>query len=184
MVTIACPDAKQSEAYIATAALFLIFGSSVKEEKVFLRLPAAWRDLWMELAESKKEKADAADRDAIHIYRDMVRQKRDQELEDGVLIQSAFKNRNSIRAPELKDESGSIRDIAAVLSSDVYQRIWMDKSGTPSYQSMLVRNAYNTLCERRLTKSFPASSHAIAYVGIQSGTTGSSRPATSCDYLR
>ena len=53
MIAISTPDAKQSESYIATTALFLIFGSSVREEKVFLRLPATWRELWTEFAEMK-----------------------------------------------------------------------------------------------------------------------------------
>ena len=56
MISVSTPDSKQSEAYIATVALFLLFSSSAKEDKVFLRLPPAWRDLWTEFAEAKKEK--------------------------------------------------------------------------------------------------------------------------------
>lgn len=137
MISIATPDSKQSEAYIATIALFLIFGSSSKEDKVFLRLPPAFRDLWMELVEIKKEKADSVDRDAIRAFRDMVRAKRDQEEEDGVLIQGAFRNRGPVRASD-NVEAGQSKDSKTVLNPEAYQRIWHEKYSTPSYQMMLV----------------------------------------------
>lgn len=138
MISISTPDARQSEAYIATTALFLIFGSSTKEDKVFLRLPAAWRGLWTEFAEAKKEKTDEEDRDAIRTFRDMVRRKRDQELEDGVLIQGAFKNRGPIRAPDNSDESGPEKAAKSTFTPEAYQKIWAEKSSTPNYQMMLV----------------------------------------------
>jgi ATP-dependent RNA helicase DHX29 len=138
MISISTPDAKQSESYIATTALFLIFGSSAREEKVFLRLPAAWRDLWTEFADLRKEKADKVDRESIRTFRDMVREKRDQELEDGVLIQGAFRNRSSARLPDTSDESGPDKSAKSNLTPEAYQRIWTDKSNSQSYQMMLV----------------------------------------------
>ncbi|KAL2073640.1 hypothetical protein VTL71DRAFT_10966 [Oculimacula yallundae] len=137
MASISAPDAKQSEAYIATVALFLLFSSSAKEDKVFLRLPPAWRDLWTEFAEAKKEKADEADRSSIRVFRDLVREKRDQELEDGVLIQGAFRNRNTTRAAENGDESVVDKVNKGLLEPQAYQRIWYDKCNTQSYQMML-----------------------------------------------
>ncbi|KAH8685702.1 ATP dependent RNA helicase-like protein [Tricladium varicosporioides] len=137
MRTISTPDLKQSEAYIATTALFLIFGSSTKEDKVFLRLPATWRDLWTELAEAKKEKVDEEDRSTVRKLRDMVREKRDQELEDGVLLKGAFKNRGLARPTDNVDESGMDRATRSLLSPEVYQRIWAEKFSTQSYQMML-----------------------------------------------
>ena len=138
MVSVSSPDSKQSEAFIATAALFLLFSSSVKEDKVFLRLPATWRDLWTEFADKKKEKSDEADRSAIRVFRDMVRKKRDQELEDGVLIHGAFRNRVPARALDNSDESGPDKSVKLSLSPEAYQKIWSDKSNTPNYQLMLV----------------------------------------------
>lgn len=138
MVTISTPDSKQSEAYIATTALFLIFGSSTKEDKVFLRLPATWRDLWTELTEAKREKVDEEDRNTVRKLRDMVREKRDQELEDGVLLKGAFKNRGLARPTDNGDESGMDRTARSSLSPEAYQRIWADKFNTQSYQMMLV----------------------------------------------
>ena len=138
MISVSAPDTKQSESYIATTALFFIFGSSAREEKVFLRLPATWRDLWTEFAEIKKEKADEIDRGAIRTFRDMVREKRDQELEDGVLIHGAFRNRGSSRLPDSSDESGVDKSARSSLTPEGYQKIWLDKCNSPTYQIMLV----------------------------------------------
>ena len=138
MMSISTPDTKQSESYIATTALFLIFGSSAKEEKVSLRLPPTWRDLWTEFADEKKEKTDELDRDAIRVFRDMVREKKDQELEDGVLIHGAFKNRSSARTPDISDEQSADKLIRSSLTPEGYQKIWFDKSSSTNYQMMLV----------------------------------------------
>jgi len=138
MVSVSSPDSKQSEAFIATTALFLLFSSSTKEEKVFLRLPATWRDLWTEFADKKKEKSDEADRTALRVFRDMVRKKRDQELEDGVLIHGAFRNRIPAHAADNSDESGPDKSVKSSLSAEAYQKIWTDKSNMPNYQTMLV----------------------------------------------
>ncbi len=138
MISISTPDTKQSESYIATTALFLIFGSSAREEKVFLRLPATWRDLWTEFAEKKKEKGDEDDRNSVRVFRDMVRRKRDQEEEDGILIHGAFRNRGTPRGPAENTENGVDKSSRVQLSPEAHQRIWIEKSSTPSYQSMLV----------------------------------------------
>ncbi|KAL7623572.1 hypothetical protein AAE478_007255 [Parahypoxylon ruwenzoriense] len=137
MTSVATPDSRQSEAYIATLALFIIFGST-KEEKVFMRLPPAWRELWSELAEEKKSQTDATDRSAIKDLRAMVRQKQDQELEDGVLLQGAFRGRAAQRiANELNEEFTVDRGSAGGLGPEYYQKIWADKSSTPRFQAML-----------------------------------------------
>ena len=141
MTTISTPDAKQSEAYIATVALFLIFGSSSREDKVSLRLPATWRDLWGEFAEEKKDKADRVDRESIRKIRDMVREKKDQELEDGVLLKGAFKGRGTPRVVENGDDQMGDKSGRSALTPDTYQRIWFEKSNTPSFQYMLVRRS-------------------------------------------
>ncbi|KAH8157555.1 hypothetical protein CIB48_g10691 [Xylaria polymorpha] len=137
MATVSTPDLKQSEAYIATVAMFAIFGST-KEEKIFLRLPAVWRELWSEFAEDRKNQADAADRAAIKELRTMIRQKQDQELEDGVLLQGAFRGRAAQRASkDGGDESSIDRSGANAYEPEYYQRIWFDKANTPRFQAML-----------------------------------------------
>lgn len=136
MTDIAAPDEKQSEAFIATTALFLIFGSSGKEEKVSLRLPSQFRDLWGEYSEIKKNDADARDRAAIKELRALVRERRDQEEEDGVLLSGAFRGRNNGR------NGGDTPDAIAAEKRasggpEYYQGIWQKKSTAPRYQAML-----------------------------------------------
>lgn len=139
MTTMSTPDATQSEAFVATAALFLIFGSSVKEEKVFLRLPAQWRELWTEFAEVKKDLADEADRNAIREFRDSIRDKREREEEDGVVLTRAFKKRGALLTPsDTENESGPEKSNRTSLSPDTLRSIWFEKCSTPSYQMMLV----------------------------------------------
>ncbi|KAI0110734.1 ATP dependent RNA helicase [Nemania sp. FL0031] len=137
MATISTPDPKQSEAYIATVAMFAIFGST-KEEKIFLRLPAVWRELWSEFAEDRKNQADTADRIAIKGLRTIIRQKQDQELEDGVLLQGAFRGRVAQRSTKEGGDDGSIdRSGAHTFGPEYYQKIWFDKASSPRFQAML-----------------------------------------------
>ncbi|KAK4205523.1 putative ATP-dependent RNA helicase [Triangularia verruculosa] len=136
MISISTSDLKQSEAYIATVALFCIFGSSGKEEKVALRLPAAWKDLWSEMAEAKKNKADELDRDALRHLRDLVRTRMEQELEDGVLIQG-FKGRGQNKSLTDSDQSDNERVKRQPFGPEYYQNIWLQKAHTPKFQAML-----------------------------------------------
>ena len=138
MISVSTPEAKQSEAFIATVALFLIFGSSVREDKASLRLPPVWRELYAELTDLRKQEADEANRTAIRSLRDIVREKKNQELEDGVLITGAFRGRVAARTTENSDESGSSKPIKSAMCIDGHQRIWADKIRTPAYQMMLV----------------------------------------------
>jgi ATP-dependent RNA helicase DHX29 len=137
MASISTPDATQSESYVATVALFLIFSTSVREEKVFLRLPPAWRELWMEFAVLRKEKADALDRDAIRGFRDMIREKRDREEEDGVVLTTSFRRRALLTPNDTSDESGPDKPGTSRISPESLQRIWADKCLAPSYQMIL-----------------------------------------------
>ncbi|KAH6842284.1 P-loop containing nucleoside triphosphate hydrolase protein [Chaetomium sp. MPI-CAGE-AT-0009] len=136
MQSIAAPDAKQSEAFIATTALFCVFGSSPKEEKVALRLPATWKDLWSEYSEARKNKLDAADRDILRHLRDLVRKRVEQELEDGVLIQG-FKGRGQSKNQADSDQSDQERAKRQPHGPEYYQNIWLQKSSSPRYQQML-----------------------------------------------
>lgn len=135
MTEIAAPDETQSQAFIATTALFAVFGSSGKEEKVSLRLPSQWRDLWDEYAEAKKNETDAQDRAAIRELRGLVRKRRDQEEEDGVVLSGAFRGRNNGRNGA--ENSDALADKRASMDPNFYQNIWQKKSNSHKYQMML-----------------------------------------------
>lgn len=135
MTETAAPDEKQSEAFIATAALFLAFGSSAKDEKVSLRLPPQFRALWSEYAEAKKRDADAQDCAAIKQLRALVRKRRDQEEEDGVLLRDAFRGRNNGRNGIEASDASAEKRVSG--STEYYQSIWRKKSSSPRFQTML-----------------------------------------------
>ncbi|KAH8169494.1 helicase associated domain (HA2) domain-containing protein [Sarocladium implicatum] len=138
MTGIATPDNKQSESYAATAALFYIFSGNAREEKVGLRLPAAWKDLWTELAENKKSQLDSQDRAVVRVLRDMVRKRHDQELEDGVILQGAFRGRATAKSSHNPSEAGSQDRAKQVNGGDeMYRKIWADKASTRKFQTML-----------------------------------------------
>ncbi|KAK8108700.1 helicase associated domain-containing protein [Apiospora sp. TS-2023a] len=136
MDDVATPDSKQSEAYVATAALFAIFHST-KEEKVFMRLPAVWKELWNEFAQVRKSQNDAQDRESIKELRRMVRQRQDQEEEDGILLQGAFRGRRANQSLNDSGDSGSDREKGQSINPEFYQRIWANKCNTPRFQAML-----------------------------------------------
>lgn len=136
---IATPDTKQSEAYIATAALYYTFSGNPKEEKVGIRLPAVWRDLWSELAEARKNQIDAQDRTVVKDLRALVRERHDQELEDGVILQGAFRGRGAAKNLHDAGEDGSQdRARQSASNSEYYQKVWADKSSSRKFQIMLV----------------------------------------------
>lgn len=138
MTKTATPDAKQSEAYIATAALFYIFNGNPKEERVNLRLPTVWRDFWSEMAEAKKSHSDAQDRLVVKQLRALVRQRHDQELEDGVVLQGAFRGRNSAKSSSEAPESGHVERSKQVESDENLKKLWATKSSRKKYGAMLV----------------------------------------------
>lgn len=138
MTKVATPDTKQSEAYIATAALFHIFNGNPKEEKVNLRLPTVWRDFWLEMAEAKKGHFDAQDRSAVKQLKALVRQRHDQELEDGVVLQGAFRGRNNAKASPETAEPGHIERSKHIESDDNLKKLWASKSSRKKYAAMLV----------------------------------------------
>ncbi|KAF5020191.1 hypothetical protein F66182_7796 [Fusarium sp. NRRL 66182] len=137
MTGIATPDPKQSESYISTAALFYTFSGNAKEEKVVIRLPHVWKDIWTELAEARKAQIDEQDRNVVRDLRALVRQRHDQELEDGVIIQGAFRGRGARLLNESGDDGIQDRSRQNAGNGEYYQRIWAEKSGTRKFQTML-----------------------------------------------
>ena len=138
MEGIATPDTKQTQAFIATVALFQIFSQNPREEKVHLKLPPVWRDFWTELAGAKKNESDSKDRAVVRELRDLVRQRSDQELEDGVILQGAFRGRAGAKPANDSTANGRQIKMKPNLGSDFYKKIWQDKSSTDKYQAMLV----------------------------------------------
>uniref|UniRef100_A0A0D2XNM0 Uncharacterized protein n=1 Tax=Fusarium oxysporum (strain Fo5176) TaxID=660025 RepID=A0A0D2XNM0_FUSOF len=144
MIGIATPDAKQSESYISTVALFYAFSGNAKDEKVVIRLPHVWKDVWAELAEARKAQIDEQDRDVVRDLRALVRQRHDQELEDGVIIQGAFRGRGAKHTHDSGDDGGQDRSRQNAANGEYYQKIWAEKSSTRKFQMMLANTSRET----------------------------------------
>lgn len=137
MMSISTPSALQSEAYIATAALFVIFSSFPKEEKAYLRLPSTWRNLWSELSEARKEQQDAADRDALRELRGLVRQHALSTESNSADITNDHGNSEAFFANGGLAEKSRPQAEASPGASAALAAIWHSKSSTPTYQHML-----------------------------------------------
>jgi ATP-dependent RNA helicase DHX29 len=110
MIDVATPDSKQSEAYVSTVALFCLFSTSPKEDKLYLRLPATWRELWAEFIDFRKLQTDGADRETVKSIRKVVRQYYDTEDEDGVVFSAAL--RGGIGGRDRSQSRQGSRDIS------------------------------------------------------------------------
>ena len=132
---IAAVSVEQSESFISVAALFSISASLLKEEKVYLRLPSNWREIYREFLERRKTRLDAADRDAIKHYRSIIEDQIENEESDGVVLTNRFKARNQAATSSSTSNSGYS---TPVRHYDGLREQWFAKASTPSYQRMLV----------------------------------------------
>ncbi|PWY70412.1 ATP dependent RNA helicase [Aspergillus heteromorphus CBS 117.55] len=134
MDSVATPTSQQAEAFVSTLALFVIFPQSSKEGKAYLRLPAAWRELWTEFAEAKKLQEDGIDKQVVRDLKKLV-QDNHGSFEDDVVLSHNFRRRNGtsskpespVRGPSMKDSSEPNAELT---------RIWTEKASTASFQYM------------------------------------------------
>lgn len=133
--TIAAVGTDQSESFISTVALFSISAASTKEEKVYLRLPSNWRDVYRELLEHRKDRIDADDREAIKYYRSIVQDQIENEESDGVVLTNRWKVRNQAGTGSSPSNSGYNTPVP---ENQGLRELWAQKAATPSYQHMLV----------------------------------------------
>ena len=138
MKTTSTPDTAQSEAYVSTIALFQIFSMSAKEDKVYLRLSPAWRDLWFVLSEQRKVRAEVADRTTVRMLREIVRdQMTADDEEDVVLTHNFVKRTNGGEGPVTSVATQEKTEVTVVEKQEQMKAIWMAKVSSPAYQRML-----------------------------------------------
>ncbi len=136
MITVSTPDILQSESYISTIALYLLFGHSPKEEKSFLRLPPQWRDLWMEMSMFEKQQIDAADRDALRQLQNIITTTKSENILPR-LLEPDNTGKNSLREQPDKMESAVTKSSALPVLTEKMFNLWSLKSTTASYREML-----------------------------------------------
>ncbi|KXT02088.1 hypothetical protein AC578_6690 [Pseudocercospora eumusae] len=141
MTRIATPDVAQSEAYVATSALFLIFSGSPKEEKAHMRLPPAFRDLWTEYANAKREHVLAVDGVAVKEVRALIEQhmSAEDDSDDEVVFDASSRRRldgtSRTSTPVPRGEGN--RSAGPEFSPEI-QQMWQRKISTTRYQQMLI----------------------------------------------
>ncbi|KAL8690220.1 MAG: hypothetical protein Q9218_004283 [Villophora microphyllina] len=134
----ATPDAAQSEAYVSTAALFLIFSSTPKEEKSSLRLPAVWKSLWSELSALNKRNDTAADCEEIRDIRALIDDSRNTSPNDSSEAHAANLTSLPLRTdPNSKQQESKV----SLQSTDSLRALWSSKSATPLFRNMLTQRS-------------------------------------------
>jgi ATP-dependent RNA helicase DHX29 len=126
----------QSEAYIATLALFLLCSTSPTDDKVFLRLPQNWRDLYKEFEQIRKEQNVAKAIEDTKQLRGLIQHRRNQEDEESVVISAAFRNRIKIKHEKVLDGQKD-RNAQTPSMADNVQHQWMQVTASSGYQRML-----------------------------------------------
>ena len=135
MKEVSTPDMNQSEAYVSTAALFIIFSSSAKEGKVFLRLPPAWRDLWGEFLLARNEIINASDREELKGIRVLAERIHDFTRSSEPEVR-ASENDYKI-APRILAAPFTLGSDVEVPNSKDIATMWSTKASMPSYMDML-----------------------------------------------
>lgn len=135
MKSVSTPDLLQSESYISTVALYLIFGHSPKEEKAYLRLPPQWRDLWKEMSLFEKKQNDVAERSVLRQLQDIITVTKS---EDGIPQLPAGRSTE----PKILKEYCPARDETTIKlptgaeMTDKIAKLWSAKSSTSLYREM------------------------------------------------
>lgn len=172
MTAVATPDVTQSEAYVATAALFVIFSGSPKEEKAHLRLPPAYRNLWDEFTKAKQEHILAEDGSVVREVRQLIEQYRntDEDSDDEVVFNASSRRRldgNSGANTPLSRSDG--RQFATPEYSEELQNMWLQRTGTAKYQQMLASRMNLPMFHYRQAALDTISKHQVT---ILCGETG------------
>lgn len=138
MMKEATPDTAQSEAYIATAALYLIFSGSPKEEKAHLKLPPAFRDLWDEFAKLKRDSVDASDRELVKELRKTIEKNVQPEVEeDDEIVYNPARRLNGAASGSSTPSRQDLQRTNGAEPSQALREMWAQKQSSPAYQKML-----------------------------------------------
>lgn len=135
MKTVAAPVTLQSESYISTIALYLIFGHSPKEEKACLRLPPQWRDLWKEMSLFERKHNDAIDRGVLRQLQNMITDTKSEA--DFSQVPASRSTEPTTAKEESRPGNGAKTRVAGVVEvNDRITKLWSSKSSSSSYRKM------------------------------------------------
>ncbi|KAK2857300.1 hypothetical protein FQN49_004837 [Arthroderma sp. PD_2] len=134
MTGLSATSALQAESYISTVALFILSSHAWKESKASIKLTGVWKDVWDEVAQEKKEHDDIADRQVVKVIKGYL-QAYETHLEEDVVLVHNFRQRNGTGDVTPSNETTQRKHNQDTLSPDL-QRLWANRSSTPSFQRM------------------------------------------------
>lgn len=145
MRSIAASTVLQSEAYISTITLFALCAAETKDEKVFLRLPSVWRELWADLLAQRQAEIDSADKSDLKLIRDMVNNRESQSKRGRRLLGVGAEQIN-------QDDVDSVsKKVTKALhtSPEQLRAEWLRKASAPKYQAMVPSRQQLPIAEHR-----------------------------------
>lgn len=138
MEQIATPTAAQSEAYISTVALFALCLTAPGQQKMSLRMPPVWRDVWQELSQARQMAVEAAEKEEIKQVRrliESVSKEFDSEREVSSALSAPTEENGSRGEPQHIVVSTAKADM------DMVRQEWVLKSSTPQFQRMQLQRS-------------------------------------------
>lgn len=133
MQQIATPTPLQSEAYVSTVALFALCLTTPGQQKMSLRMPPVWRDVWQELAYARQEAVQTAEKEEIRYVKQLI-----EEVSKGF----ADVELSPTEAILLADQNGKWTDahrnpaMLVKIESDTVRREWAMRAISPQFQRM------------------------------------------------
>ena len=175
MIGVAAPEVAQSEAYIATVALFVVGTEISKETQSYMRLAAAFRDLWNETSQLKKDYKDSFDRQTVKDIRDLI-ESRKEDREDKADDEVVF----NATARRLVGSAGSSTPASRPLTPrpvnleavQATKNAWAQKLATPNYQRMLTARKSLPMFRAKEKAMMAVEKHQVTIVV---GDTGSGK---------
>jgi ATP-dependent RNA helicase DHX29 len=131
MNSVATSSLQQSEGYLCTVMLFIL-SEMTRDEKVYLRLQSAWRDVWRELLEAKKEELDRADRASLKHIQALITEQR--EMQKG---EADKQTERKAAVKGLTERSKPLGKTRTEYKPEYLKSLWEEKASTVRYQKML-----------------------------------------------
>lgn len=170
----ATPEVSQSEAYAATAALFIIFSHSPKEEKTHLKLPPAYRTLWDGFAVLKRERGDAADRNTVQEIQTLIENSTNLDDDEDEVVYNVSKRYLNGTPSGASTPISRPQTPRSVFSegSQALKDLWARKVASASYQRMLLARTNLPMFQSKSTAIETIEQHQVTIVV---GDTGSGK---------
>jgi ATP-dependent RNA helicase DHX29 len=138
MQQIATPTALQSEAYVSTVALFALCITTPGQQKMSLRMPPVWRDVWQELTNARQIAVETAEKEEIRHIKRLIEGvgKGFTEMRDVPIVSTTHADQTGISTDPQQNAT-----MIAKMDSGTIRREWVTKASTPHFQRIQEQRA-------------------------------------------